>query len=212
MKTFKLKKIVVGWSFALTHGTLLPSNLSPLLLPFLAITQRERVFKRDDGTVVVHIYNKDVVKVSSAGEVTIDNEGDRGHNTYRAINDALHKIGFKVTKNPSNEEEWSVGDGKKFLKRFEDGMVIPAPKPPGPGRALALMQKDGEGSGGGFQHGGGGFRGGGFVGGGFGGGGFGGGGFGGGGFGGGGFGGGGRGFGRGGGRGSGYQHYNQGYY
>jgi hypothetical protein len=29
------------------------------------------VFKRDDGTVVVHIYNKDVVKVSS----TVGREG-----------------------------------------------------------------------------------------------------------------------------------------
>ena len=48
--------------------------------------------------------------------MTLDNEGDRGHNTYRAINDALNKFGFKVTKNPTNEEEWSVGDGKKFLK------------------------------------------------------------------------------------------------
>jgi hypothetical protein len=110
--------------------------------------QRERIFKRDDdGAVVVHIYDRDVVKVTTTGEVTIDSAGDRGHHTYRAINDALTKIGFKVTKNPTAEAEWSVGDGKKFLKRYEDGMIIPAPYPAGPGRALALMQKDG-GSGG----------------------------------------------------------------
>jgi hypothetical protein len=103
--------------------------------------------------VVVHIYDRDVVKVTTTGEVTIDSAGDRGHHTYRAINDALTKIGFKVTKNPTAEAEWSVGDGKKFLKRYEDGMIIPAPYPAGPGRALALMQKDG-GSGGGSSGGG----------------------------------------------------------
>ena len=72
----------------------------------------------------------------------MNSEGDRGRNTFRAMNESLNKFGFKLTKSEANPEEWSVGDGKRFLKRYEDGMVIPAPKPPGPGRGLALMQRD----------------------------------------------------------------------
>ena len=88
--------------------------------------------KRDDGTVVVHIYGKDVVQVANTGAVLLDTQGDRGHNVWRAVNEALNKFGFKVTKSPAKEDEWTVGDGKKFLRRFEDGMTIPAPNPPGP--------------------------------------------------------------------------------
>lgn len=100
------------------------------------------MFKRDDGVVVVHIYGKDVLAVDPSGAVRLNSEGDRGRNTFRAMNESLNKFGFKLTKSEANPEEWSVGDGKRFLKRYEDGMVIPAPKPPGPGRGLALMQWD----------------------------------------------------------------------
>ena len=57
--------------------------------------------KRDDGTVVVHIYGKDVVQVANTGAVLLDTQGDRGHNVWRAVNEALNKFGFKVTKSPA---------------------------------------------------------------------------------------------------------------
>ena len=104
--------------------------------------QRERVYKREDGFVAVHIYGKDVIVVAPTGEVRLDAAGDTGHNTFRAMNESLNKFGFKLSKSPSDETQWTLGDGKRFLKRYEDGMTIPAPVPPGPGRALALMQRD----------------------------------------------------------------------
>lgn len=116
-----------------------------LTLPFLAtsrISQRERVHKREDGFVAVHIYGKDVILVAPTGEVRLDAAGDTGHNTFRAMNESLNKFGFKLSKSPNDETQWTLGDGKRFLKRYEDGMTIPAPVPPGPGRALALMQRD----------------------------------------------------------------------
>lgn len=94
--------------------------------------------------MAVRIYGKDVVLVSPTGEVRLDCGGDTGHNTYRAVNENLNKFGFKLTKDLNDETRWTLGDGKRFLKRYEDGMVIPAPVPPGPGRALALMQRDDE--------------------------------------------------------------------
>ena len=104
--------------------------------------QRERVYKREDGFVAMHIYGKDVIVVAPTGEVRLDAAGDTGHNTFRAMNESLNKFGFKLSKSPSDETQWTLGDGKRFLKRYEDGMTIPAPVPPGPGRALALMQRD----------------------------------------------------------------------
>ena len=98
--------------------------------------------KREDGFVAVHIYGKDVILVAPTGEVRLDAAGDTGHNTFRAMNESLNKFGFKLSKSPNDETQWTLGDGKRFLKRYEDGMTIPAPVPPGPGRALALMQRD----------------------------------------------------------------------
>ena len=121
------------------------SRVQRLTLPFLAtsrISQRERVHKREDGFVAVHIYGKDVILVAPTGEVRLDAAGDTGHNTFRAMNESLNKFGFKLSKSPNDETQWTLGDGKRFLKRYEDGMTIPAPVPPGPGRALALMQRD----------------------------------------------------------------------
>ena len=93
--------------------------------------------KREDGFVAVHIYGKDVILVAPTGEVRLDAAGDTGHNTFRAMNESLNKFGFKLSKSPNDETQWTLGDGKRFLKRYEDGMTIPAPVPPGPGRAPA---------------------------------------------------------------------------
>lgn len=90
----------------------------------------------------VHIYGRDVIVVAPTGEVQLNCGGDTGHNTFRAMNESLNKFGFKLAKSPVDETQWTLGDGKRFLKRYEDGMTIPAPNPPGPGRGLALMQKD----------------------------------------------------------------------
>lgn len=98
--------------------------------------------KREDGFVAVHIYGKDVILVAPTGEVRLDAGGDTGHNTFRAMNESLNKFGFKLSKSPNDETQWTLGDGKRFLKRYEDGMIIPAPVPPGPGRGLALMQRE----------------------------------------------------------------------
>jgi len=106
-------------------------------------SQPGKIYKRDDGVVVLHMYGKDVLAANNQGEVTLDADGDRGKNTFLGVHDALSRFGFKLSRpNPAAPEEWSVSDGKKFLKRYEDGMVIPAPKPPGPGRMLALLQTE----------------------------------------------------------------------
>ena len=119
----------------------LTSHLTPSSF-VTRIRQRERVHKREDGFVAVHIYGKDVILVAPTGEVRLDAGGDTGHNTFRAMNESLNKFGFKLSKSPNDETQWTLGDGKRFLKRYEDGMIIPAPVPPGPGRGLALMQRD----------------------------------------------------------------------
>ena len=89
---------------------------------------------------VVQIFNKDVVQVNREGEVLLDTGGDRGVGVLRAVNEALTKFGFKVTAARDDAETWTVSDGVRYFKRYEDGLVIPKPHPPGPGRALALMQ------------------------------------------------------------------------
>ena len=91
---------------------------------------------------VVQIFNKDVVQVNREGEVLLDTGGDRGVGVLRAVNEALTKFGFKVTAARDDAETWTVSDGVRYFKRYEDGLVIPKPHPPGPGRALALMQAD----------------------------------------------------------------------
>ena len=113
--------------------------------PFLLLsTQHPKAYKREDGITVVHIFkiNKDIVQVSSEGEVLLDTGGDRGRGVRRAMNNALRKFGFRVTFSADDPEEWTVSDGVRYLQRYEDGMVIPRPKIPGPGRALALLQVD----------------------------------------------------------------------
>lgn len=103
---------------------------------------RPTYIKRDDGVTVVQIFNKDVVQVNREGEVLLDTGGDRGVGVLRAVNEALAKFGFKVTAARDGAETWTVSDGLRYFKRYEDGLVIPKPRPPGPGRALALMQAD----------------------------------------------------------------------
>jgi hypothetical protein len=103
---------------------------------------RPTYIKRDDGVTVVQIFNKDVVQVNREGEVLLDTGGDRGVGVLRAVNEALAKFGFKVTAARDDAETWTVSDGVRYFKRYEDGLVIPKPHPPGPGRALALMQAD----------------------------------------------------------------------
>ena len=113
--------------------------------PFLLLsTQHPKAYKREDGITVVHSFkiNKDIVQVSSEGEVLLDTGGDRGRGVRRAMNNALRKFGFTVTFSADDPEEWTVSDGVRYLQRYEDGMVIPRPKIPGPGRALALLQVD----------------------------------------------------------------------
>ena len=98
---------------------------------------RPTYIKRDDGVTVVQIFNKDVVQVNREGEVLLDTGGDRGVGVLRAVNEALAKFGFKVTAARDDAETWTVSDGLRYFKRYEDGLVIPKPHPPGPGRALA---------------------------------------------------------------------------
>jgi hypothetical protein len=106
------------------------------------IPQREKVTKREDGFVCVNIHGKDVLVVAPTGEVQLNGGGDTGHDTFRAMNDSLNRFGFKLTKSQTDETQWTLGDGKRVLQRYEHGMIIPAPTPPGPGRGLALMQRD----------------------------------------------------------------------
>jgi hypothetical protein len=64
--------------------------------------------------------------------------------TQKSINGALNLFGLKLLVSPSDPTAWSVSDGRAFLKRFEDGMIVPPLGAPGPGRALALAAAHGD--------------------------------------------------------------------
>ena len=79
------------------------------------------MFKRDDGVVVVHIYGKDVLAVDPSGAVRLNSEGDRGRNTFRAMNESLNKFGFKLTKSEFHAEMKKFKE-KIFDKIYREGL------------------------------------------------------------------------------------------
>ncbi len=64
--------------------------------------------------------------------------------TQKSINGALGAFGLKLVVSPADPTVWSVSDGARFLRRFEDGMVVPPLGAPGPARALALAAAHGD--------------------------------------------------------------------
>ena len=59
------------------------------------------------------------------GTVVLNSGGHSSIVTFNSINCALNSFGMKLTMAPAppGERSWSVSDGARFLKRFEDGMV-----------------------------------------------------------------------------------------
>lgn len=97
----------------------------------------------DTQDVIKTLYNTDIVVVKQTGEVTLDSGGFRTTQTRMSMNDALNTFGMKLVHNEADPSEWTVSDGKVFLKRYEDGMIIPAGQA-GRGRGLALLKASGD--------------------------------------------------------------------
>ena len=104
------------------------------------ISQRERVHKREDGFVAVHIYGKDVILVAPTGEVRLDAAGDTGHNTFRAMNESLNKFGFKLSK-PERRDAVDAGRRQEVSEavrgRYDDPHARASRAGPGAWRAHA---------------------------------------------------------------------------
>eukprot|EP00854_Cymbomonas_tetramitiformis_P009455 gene9455-11199_t len=110
-----------------------------------AVGAAQEKLRQDPDTqdVIKKLYNTDIVVVKQTGEVTLDSGGYRTTQTRMSMNDALNAIGMKLVHNEADPSEWTVSDGKFFLKRYEDGMVIPAGQA-GRGRGLALLKASGD--------------------------------------------------------------------
>ena len=62
----------------------------------------------------------------------------------RSLEEALALFGLKLSASPADATAWSVSDGRAFLRRYEDGMVVPCLSQPGMRRALALAAAHGD--------------------------------------------------------------------
>ncbi|KAL0024913.1 hypothetical protein WJX77_002222 [Trebouxia sp. C0004] len=117
-------------------------------LPNLEYRQYQDCYRDEYGNVIFSYKNSELVKVSRAGDVTMNTRGEngrefRGATTLRSLNDALNCLDISVRpsnpKFPSDPQGyWSVVDGRALL-RYRDGLTLPAKGPQHAGRGQALM-------------------------------------------------------------------------
>lgn len=117
-------------------------------LPSLEYRQCQDCYRDDYGNVIFSYKNSELVKVSRAGDVTLNTRGEngrefRGATTLRSLNDALNCLDISVRasnpKFPSDPQGyWNVVDGRALL-RYRDGLTLPAKGPQHAGRGQALM-------------------------------------------------------------------------
>jgi hypothetical protein len=108
------------------------------------------------GTVVFSFRRREVVRVTPAGDVTIDAGGMRDRWVLASLNDALNPAGVRVTAagGESGDGEWQVSDGRALV-RYADGAILAGKGPMHLGRGRAVLDafhaaRDGGSGGGGF--------------------------------------------------------------
>ncbi len=70
--------------------------------------------------------------LAETGELVLDAGGSREDKAFSFLGSVLARVGLRLLRlNANDPSEWTVSDGKKFLKRFSDGMKVP----PLPGEA-----------------------------------------------------------------------------
>ncbi|DBA70889.1 TPA: hypothetical protein ACH3X2_011337 [Trebouxia sp. C0005] len=114
----------------------------------LSCLQYQDCYRDEYGNVIFSYKNSELVKVSRAGDVTLNTRGEngrefRGATTLRSLNDALNCLDISVRasnpKFPSDPQGyWNVVDGRALL-RYRDGLTLPAKGPQHAGRGQALM-------------------------------------------------------------------------
>lgn len=95
-----------------------------------------------DGSAVLSYDSCAIVTALPSGELVLDSGGVA--EVQASMEEALSLFGLKLSASAADASAWSVSDGRAFLKRFEDGMIVPCLSQPGPGRALALLADHGD--------------------------------------------------------------------
>ncbi|DBB00323.1 TPA: hypothetical protein ACH3X1_014146 [Trebouxia sp. C0004] len=130
------------------HRTCIPTSYGTGMRLHLCCLQYQDCYRDEYGNVIFSYKNSELVKVSRAGDVTMNTRGEngrefRGATTLRSLNDALNCLDISVRpsnpKFPSDPQGyWSVVDGRALL-RYRDGLTLPAKGPQHAGRGQALM-------------------------------------------------------------------------
>ena len=113
-----------------------PSDAPP------ATAQHESLSRGEDGSAVLSYDGYPVVSAAPSGELTLDSGGSA--EVQPSIEEALALFGLKLSASPADATAWSVSDGRAFLRRYEDGMIVPCLSQPGMRRALALAAAHGD--------------------------------------------------------------------
>lgn len=85
----------------------------------------ETLHAAEDGSLRLRWKGYEVLSVSFDGALTLYGGPERGLPAQGVLSDALGVLGLKLLVSPAG---WSVSDGAKLLKRFEDGVTLPPPK------------------------------------------------------------------------------------
>ncbi|KAL3138664.1 hypothetical protein ABBQ32_006422 [Trebouxia sp. C0010 RCD-2024] len=104
-------------------------------VPDTSYRQFQDCYRDQYGNVIFTFKNSELVKVSRAGDVTLNTRGEngrefRGVTTLKSLNDALNCLDISVR--PSNPKfpsdpagHWNVLDGRALL-RYREGLTLPA--------------------------------------------------------------------------------------
>ncbi|CAL8462680.1 g2213 [Coccomyxa elongata] len=98
---------------------------------------KETCFTRvESGEVVVKLRGTEIVRVSAAGDVTLDAGGKRTPEVFKALQGALAPLGIRLSD--LGNGNWSLSDGRS-LTRFHDGVVLPSKGIASAGRGKVLQ-------------------------------------------------------------------------
>ncbi|KAK9906370.1 hypothetical protein WJX75_000703 [Coccomyxa subellipsoidea] len=99
-----------------------PGRRGPVGQP-AAERPKETCFTRvESGEVVVKLKGTEIVRVSAAGDITLDSGGSKRSEVFKALQRALTAVGVRLSD--LGNEQWSLSDGRS-LTRFTDGVVLP---------------------------------------------------------------------------------------
>ena len=102
----------------------------------------EEVWQEQSGDSVLALHGIEIVRAKASGEIVLHSGNLRGGTLLRSIGDALRLLGFELRdqQQQSANGDWNVTNGRGFLRRFHDGMVIPPLGQAGPGRAQVMLE------------------------------------------------------------------------